>query len=622
LNTLRSLCSRRWQSWRTRTRSRWSDRSPRTRAIDASDRARLGTSRTGLATLRQLLGDRFSQAGAQVTELADSSLQLVKAGEQLIQSASGSGSAGLVLQSTVEMLQAPLAFLDSCKTRIEAVILRLGHCDRQVVSILRLQDEWSTTVAPLKHIRTLCRIEAAVLPAELQTMFLAVTGDIERLEAQVGAMFAERFTVLRSMHDAIGGLVAHLRSVLPRQYARAEAKRAQILASLREVQEEVARNSTRDLRLTAATRGISAAVGRVVVGLQADDIIGQKIEHVRSALSEMCELASGDRLAPDRLAQLHHLALLQSAQLDTVAADIRQAESATVAGFDDALRHIGELDTSLLGLGDLNKVTVSGDGMVQILLDALGESEQLVGATVKEARDGYERMHPLGNAVSSLTATMVEVSVSMHLIALNAQIQAIRHGHGTGLEVLAARTAEISVGVTRIGSEALTSLQALAQAVRATIAEFDEVRREGDAHVARIHHEWKQHEHRLHDLRNRSLAEMHAIGTRSRELAANARRVAEEFRIVGATADLLADPQSSLRTIADLTEPFANSVLAPTAGDLGRRRYTMASERVVHAAVAAGTAAGTARETAPPQPAPAATTAAPPATTSSSVELF
>ncbi len=612
-------------------RSFWPARSRRPRGPDATHLAQLDTAGTDLAELRQVLGNHFSRAGGEVTELADSSLQLVKASEHLIQSASGSGSDGTVLQTTVEMLQSPLAFLDSCKTRIEAVIGRLEHCDRQVVSILRLQDEWTNMVAPLKHIRTLCRIEAAVLPGEIQTMFLAVTSDIERLETQIGAMFTERFTVLRSMHDAIGGLVSHLRSVLPQQYARAKEKRTQILASLREVQEEVARNSSRDLRLTTATRGISDAVGRVVVGLQGDDIIGQKIEHVRSALAEMRELAALAPPLPARLAQLHHLAQLQHAQLEAIAGDIRQAESATVAGFDEALRHIAELDGSLLGLGDLNKVTVSGDGMVQILLDALVESEQLVGATVREARDGYERMQPLGSAVSSLTATMVEVSVSMHLIALNAQIQAIQHGNGTGLEVLAARTAEISVGVTRISSEALTALQTLAQAVREAIGEFDEVRREGDAHVTRIHEKWKEQEHGLHELRNRSLEEMHAIGTRARELAASARRVTEEFRVVADTTGLLTGPLAGLQAISDVTAPFADHSVAPGQGDLGHSRYTMESERAIHAAVAAATtavAAGAAPDTASAKAAPAAPVpaAAPPhaaaGNNASSVELF
>lgn len=633
LKNVRTLCQRQWTHWRTRIRSLRTARSPGIPQLDASHLGSLDGATQDLARLRRHLGDQFSHAGVQVTELAESSEQLVRASEQLIQSASGSGADGMVLQSTVELLQAPLGFLDSCKSRIEAVIERLEHCDGQVIDILRLQDEWTTMVAPLKHIRTLCRIEAAALPGELQTMFLAVTADIERLETQVGTMFAERFTILRATHETIGKLVGHLRSVLPQQYARAREKRTQILASLEEVQKEVARNSSRDLRLTTATRGIATAVGRVVVGLQADDILSQKIEHVRSALAEMREIAAEKPASATRLAQVHHLALLQRAQLDAIAEDIHQAESATVAGFDEMLSHIDDLDDSLLGLGDLEKVTVSGDGMVQMLLDALAESEQLVGATVKEAREGYEQMHPLGHAVSSLTETMVEVSVSMHLIALNAQIQAIQHGHGTGLEVLAARTAEISVGVTRISSQALAALQTLAQAVRATIAEFDEVRREGDDHVARIHREWKEREHSLHELRDRSIREMHEIGARSRKLASSARRVTQEFRIVSESTPLIATSRDGVQVVIDATAEFATVAVDPTADTLGHGRYTMESERAVHAAVAAAASAAGAKATGAAEPKPAATNpaapaAAPtpatpaPAAPASSIELF
>lgn len=571
--------------------------------------------------VRGTVARQFTEVGDKISQVSDLCHTLVADTERLLESASGAGDEGTALQRTVVMVETTLSYVDTCNAKFEAVVDHLRHCERQITEILRLEAEWSGVVAPLKHIRTLCRIEAAVLPPEMGAMFLALTADIEQLEGKVGAMFAERFALLDSMQATIRQLARHLDIVLPANHAKSLAKRTQISRTLKEVEQQLSTNSQRDFSLAVATRAISETVGHIVVGLQCDDIVAQKSAHVGEALAEICAAADSASLSDHaRLGHLHRLARIQSAHVAAIDADLCSAETTVNDGFTRILQDVAQLDKNCLALHDLKKVTVAGDGMVQVLLDALGEAESLVQATVTEARDGYTRLSPLGAMTGSLTATMSELSVSMHLIALNAQIQAIQHGTGTGLEVLAARMAEISRGITEVSTHALASLDDLAGRVRGTIGEFAQLRAEGDRHAETMSVDWKEREQQLHAMRDRTLQAMQSIGAESDQIGKLAQRIVDAFRVHRSVQTGLDRVRAELDRVAAATAPFAYAAAHDDDGaeDRHARRYTMASERAVHDAVAAP--APRAASASVPAPAVVAVPPAPAAT--GAIELF
>lgn len=543
----------------------------------------------GLEAVRQSNAAAFARVSPLVSEIADLSQDLVHEAEQLLQSASGTGPEGAVLQTTVAMLDEPFTYLDGCKPRYEEIIGQLEHCDRQIAGILGLREEWHLIDAPLKHIRTLCRIEAAVLPAELNAMFISVTQDIERLETEVGAMFEQRFTMLATIRTTLRGLASQLHTVLTEQHARTREKRTQISRTLEELQAELASNNQRDLRLSVTTRAISAAIGRIVVALQADDIIAQKLAHVCTATGQLLTGAEAVTPRTPRIepAASHRRARVQIAHLDAIAADLDGTQATIAVGFDEIFGQIAQLDEGCLALQDLKKVTVAGDGMVQILLDALGAAEGLVQATVREARAGYERLNPLGPMTSTLTKTMMDLSTSMHLIALNAQLQAIQNGTGTGLEVLAARMTEISRGISDVSARAMTALNALAGSVHAAIGLLDTLRAEGEQLSAQLSAERQQRESQLHAIRDRSIRAMHAIGQHARKIETTAGGVARSFHVADEARESLALGRTGLCALQDATAELARTVdpaQVPASDDSGST-YTMATERAVHAAV-------------------------------------
>jgi hypothetical protein len=593
-----------------RTAARLIGRLRTLRASARRPRARSGPIRTTAATLpsaaarivrvREETARQFAEVGDRIAEVSDLCLSLVRETEVLLSATGDRGGRGSPVQETAGIVESTLGYIESCHPKFEVVLEHLRHCDRQIDDILRLQSEWARVVAPLKHIRTLCRIEAAVLPAEMAAMFLALTSEIEQIEDKVGAVFAERFALLHSMQETLRQLARHLETVLPEQRAQSRDKRSQIGRALRTVEEQLAGRRAQDAALAAATRAISDTVGQLVVALQSDDIVAQKSAHLSEALAEMTAAAT-PAATPADLGHVHRLARIQSAQLVAIETDLAQAQDVVSSGFTRIISDVAQMGDKFHLAGDGARATPARDGTVQVLLDALGESERLVQATVREATAGFARLNPLGEMTAALTAAMSELAVSMHLIALNAQIQAIQHGRRTGLEVLAARMAEISRGISTVSHQALGALDDLSGRVRATITEFGRLCTDGEQHIRTREVEWRDRAADLRSLRDSSARAMAALGEKSAAVATVSRRIVEGFRVHASAHEELGAARTELDRIAAATSTYAG---VPAAADTGiatahARRYTMASERAIHEAVAATPAS--------PAPAPAGT---------------
>ena len=115
------------------------------------------------------------------------------------------------------------------------------------------------------------------------------------------------------------------------------------------------------------------------------------------------------------------------------------AEAAIGSGVQRVLAFVTEMDLKCLSLAEFQKLTTSFDGTVQVLIEMIEEVRKLVARTVASACEASEMLRPIGCLASDLTANVRAMSFRIHLIGLNAQIQAAqatRDTQASGLEVL------------------------------------------------------------------------------------------------------------------------------------------------------------------------------------------
>jgi len=217
-----------------------------------------------------------------------------------------------------------------------------------------------------------------------------------------------------------------------------------------------------------------------------------------------------------------------------------------------------------------------------------------VEATLARALQSYDLLRPIGALTSDLTAGVNAMSARIHLIGLNAQVQAALANEGkiiSGLEVLSARTSEISKETSRISELAAHQLDELASGLAQTVKTFAALRADGLAQNAVLNDEGKTQEQQLHAVRDTALQTLMEIGKSLDSIKSQSGRIISSIdfaEFYGVTIPALQAPLVAIAEKAELwLESQGHAVDQANLIDSLRKNYTMATEHeVFHAIVA------------------------------------
>jgi len=225
-------------------------------------------------------------------------------------------------------------------------------------------------------------------------------------------------------------------------------------------------------------------------------------------------------------------------------------------------------------------------------VETIEEVRNLVTATVASAKEAYEMLRPLGSLASDLTTIVRDMSARIHLIGLNAQVQAAQAAldqRGAGLEVLSARTSEISLETNRISKQAAEQLDVLAAGLAESVKAFGQLRADGLTQQAILNEQGRTEEQQLHAMRDSALETLHEIGASLDEIRGQAGRTLATVQFAQFQKVTLPALRAPLVAIADLVERLLQArglgVAHGSLVDGFQRNYTMASEREVFANV-------------------------------------
>ena len=362
-------------------------------------------------------------------------------------------------------------------------------------------------------------------------------------------------------------------------------KQEQMNRSLVSLADEIASSRGRDVQLTKASSQLAQQVNRAVVGLQAHDIVSQKLAHAQAGLQEVLDAVArcraGEMPAFERVPTL---AGIEAAQMEAVVCELERSGKLLRDSVRGISGELERLESECLMLREFHEITASVNGTIQVLLDSLGGVRGLVGTTVSIAARTEEMIRPVGAAAASLTSTVEGVAHEMRMIALNAQIQAIQIGHGTGLEVLAAHTSEISGAITGLGAKIAEELADTAAKLARDIDRLARLRALGESEMAKLTTEGVREEASLHGCRDEMLEQVRHVGQLLEEAQGVGKGMLASIDL-GPAAQRISEVQARVARLVEasaaLGRPFAGSNAAAHADSL-QRSYTMASERVVH----------------------------------------
>jgi len=537
---------------------------------------------SALLATNQVLERIYLATQQDLEALARLAGEVVVNAQGLVNMALGRQTGATDFNRTIAVLQGPLDFLGHSMQQMAELASDISLARTSVSSITALEMPLERTLSPLKFMQTMFRVESAVLPAESRETFLNLASEIGFVFERVERSFSQQFAALAQLETSLGAAMQRMESYIKERGGHLEQRRAEIARSLAAMSEEIEQNDRRNVELSQASQDFSASVNSAIMALQTQDIVAQRLDHAVRGLSDAVEALRAAESDADRDAagRIPTLAYVEIGQLDAVAEQLHESEQSLRAAVGAILARIGGLNNECLLLREFGHLTVSVEGVVQVLVDSLAGLRAMTAETMEMIRRHEEALLPAQNALAALSGTVDEVARSMARIALNAQIRAVQVGENTGLEVLASHTAELTRETVRISGELNAGFDDTSTRLGAAIARLQRLREAGEQALARCEQDGAAEEAGLHTFRDQVLASMQQMAALFERCRAAGQTVLSRCDLSASIASV-ADARAAVERLARCAEPLKPPAAASQASG-AERRYTMSGERHVH----------------------------------------
>lgn len=552
----------------------------------AKPRVDLKTPASRLKQVGSQLEQEFLATGVALEKLANQSMDVVTKSDKFVGFATGRSEGATIFFDAMPVVEKPMKFLNDSHPKTEQILKRLRQDCQRIDELINVQVELQRTIGPLKYIQTLFKIESAPLGGEVQAMFGSLTKEIETLHDQVCELFTTRFQELRAIQRTVNQVINELQTQTDNLWTSITKEKAHIEKSLQQLQEELAANQSRESHISQLSKQINQEIQQIVMGLQYQDIINQKIEHTLAALVRLeTHLASDNKNNP-----VVQSCRLEAGQLQAARQELANAEKSVRNGITRTLDCLVSADNECLTLADFKQLTTSADGMVQVLFDALATLRKQITATVESSARAYEQLRPIGGLASDLTHVVRDLSVRIHLIGLNAQLQAAQVAEGAGLEVLSARTSEISRATTHISEQVAQKLDRLVLDLADDAKVLEQLHSEAADQQNTLAQNGSQIEQDLHKLRDGTLGLLNDINTLLEDIRTESQKLLSNVNYVEVADGALKELEDTLLNIASSAVSRGQTASSQSEAlvELARNEYSMHSERKVFAKVLGG----------------------------------
>jgi len=525
----------------------------------------------------------FIDLGHRLASLHERAGQLTDLTTQALEGLGSSDDEGILGQLT-ESTEAATSALQAGQDRLGANLEPLGRMVELLAKLERLTATIKSVAKALKMVGLNLNVECARSTTS-QEMFNVLVTQIKALSAEVDqvamAIAADADQARRDLSlvqtETANGL-DHLKGLSGVAAIAVQDTMAQIgqLMALSRQAMDASRTGASDIGLQ---------VGQVVMGIQVHDSLSQRVAHIGHALTDARELALRNHIAD--LAGAGALVSLQVAQLKDVIAEIQTVGDRTYEAFNQ-LHHsvctvaggLGQnpaAATGALSLAAHHNPTATLQRALGQIQDLLDQGQHAVDRMSRATADANTTVARLADHM----AHVKKINFDIHLKALNAIIHAERLGtEGRAIEVLVQEMKELATRSNGFVADVLAliaSITETGQELETRIAAGSDVDL-GDQ-LAQALAGFDQTCHRFNGASCQALS-------LSQELTADILATRDGMHFMAALAkDLEPDLAVLEKTRTGLEAYGVPDQALPVEVQSLLTRYTMDSERHVHAAV-------------------------------------
>lgn len=482
-----------------------------------------------------------------------------------------------------------------------AGLLRLAELNRQMgARIARLRK----TVHAIATLAVNAQIEVAqidVRDEDLSSFAKEIIRLAKAAENTVESYLREHETLTKVLQSAFDAQVGFARTHEPTLRSAGE----KLEASLDTI--EARRRQAADAagQIREQSKQIGQNIGAAVMALQIGDITRQRIEHVGEAVAMIASgWEEGDREAPPAMWS----ATLSENEKSAVAATACRMQSAQTAlaasEFGDevhrivgSLSQLAEEAAAIVHFG--TEAYGTADRRGASFLEGLQENLRIAGALLGESRAARDRVDSVVTAVGTSLGNLLDrlgsarrIEVDMHLVGLNTALKCGRLGHNGGTLSVVAHELR---GYAKQTVQDADALMAALREVTAAAESFEHGRRgQGADRIGVLESEMAASLGPFEVCGERLSRALETLSRNGGEVHRSLEQTAAEAAVHERIAKALATAGDRLETLMDSDVPGdeVDPVLVRERLSLfSTGRYTMASERDIHARFVQGASA-------------------------------
>lgn len=538
--------------------------------------------------------DEFLQIGSQLQQFHARSTEISCMANQLVETVSGELSQTVIrrLRQIISEMEIYLAGVraqsnESCTT-LEQILTLLNRVSQPL-------EGFNKMYKTLRMLSISTKIESARI-GEKGTDFLTLAMDVEKLSHQVNSKSGN---IMLHRQTLSGGITENLQIVRASETSQ-DAEVGGILKSISGSVESLVSIGERCNRFGALVSSVSSEVsgniGEVVSSMQAHDITRQQIEHIVEALErlasnlEPAEPLQNDPQQQRRLViEAGDVCELQAAQLRHAAAELHGAVISIVENLRDIALKQQQMAEQTLNLAGVDNS--SGSSFVEEISRGLVTVTGVLAKCSETDRELSGIMQKVAQTIGEIAIFVTdieEIGSEIDLIALNSQIKAAHTGvEGAALGVLAEAIKRLSLdAVVQTGAVSQTLLE-VNDVTGHLLQDAGSEGKETSGLIATMETDVEDVMGTLERMNASMFELLSALGEKVRSLTDDIEQITGSINVHEKMAAMAESVFSSLEIIvagAREIEP-ASTEFKENLRHM-EERYTMASERHIHEAIA------------------------------------
>ncbi len=460
-------------------------------------------------------------------------------------------------------------------------------------SVRQAFSKLGETVSIFRALCTLTRVETARLSNDVSS-FSDLADQVKPLSENIQSSGERVLAAASHLDQKVREALRNAADLSAREVRELHSLIASVVEGLQSFEDRQRSALESSGRQSDQHRQVCEAIEDLVQSIQFHDITRQQIEHVGQALRQICSEASpADRGGSPELPHARAILTLESSQLAGAASAFTASVERMQRDLEAIAVRIADMAAAgrnLMGQseGENDSFFQRMEGCFTGILKAVSSCAGSETALQSTASELQETVRGMREAVYEIRG----IEIQIQRTAINATIGSAHIGQaGNALNVIADVMHRAALESNESTETAARSLDSMRDAVERAAGSSSLAVSQGGAESGHATGEARQAILDLHTSSERSFSRLNEIVTLSSQLSDDIRSLLAGLTVGKLFDEVVARVQSELKRMGADADPASSGGLDP-AQHIQRlsKRYTMQSERDVHAAVFSGEA--------------------------------